>query len=150
MDFSNFNEIIQFAIDKEKAAARGYASMREKAKNKGLKDLLTELENEENNHKKLLEDITKNAIGEHEIKPVQDLKISDYLVEEPLSDEISFQDLLIYAAKMEQKSVALYTTLRDLVDKPQFIKLFEFLIEQEKHHKLKLETEYDKYIYQED
>ena len=81
-----------------------------------------------------------------EIKEVEDLKISDYLVEEPPSPDMNFQDLLILAAKKEQKAVDLYSDLERKVSKKELKKLFEFLIQQEKSHKLKLEEEYEKHV----
>ena len=73
--------------------------MAEKAKSPGIKELLFELQEEEKNHKKLLQKITEEKIESLKIKDVTDLKISDYLVEEPPSPDMSFQDLLILAAK---------------------------------------------------
>ena len=150
MDFSSFDKIIEFAIAREEDAIQAYGEMSGRAKVPGLKNLLLELQSEEKNHKKLLEGINKNELMNLEIKDVLDLKISDYLVEEPLSENVTFQDLLIFAAKKEQKAVELYTVMRDRLDQPEFIKLFDYLIEQEKNHKLKLETEYDDSVYQED
>jgi rubrerythrin len=150
MDFSSFEKIVEFAIDREEDAIQAYGAMSGKAKVPGLKNLLLELQSEEQNHKKLLEDLNKKELQDLQIKDVLDLKISDYLVEEPLSDNVTFQDLLIFAAKKEQKAVELYTVMRDRLDRPEFIKLFDYLIEQEKNHKLKLETEYDDSVYQED
>ncbi len=148
MNFSDFDEIVKFAIQREDEAAEGYGSLKDKAKSQALKKLLGDLQNEERKHKELLEDIDKSKLGNYEIKAVPDLKISDYLVEEPMKDDINFQDLLIFAAKKEQKAVELYSVMRDSVGEPELKKLFEYLIEQEKQHKLKLETEYEKNVYQ--
>jgi rubrerythrin len=150
MKFKNFQEILSFAIQQEEAAIKGYGDLMEKTRLPGLKDLLKELQEEERHHKQLLQHTESKEIEEHEIHQVADLKISDYLVEESLEPDSSFQDLLIYAAKKEKAAVDLYSSLLKKVKRPEFKKLFEFLIEQEKTHKLKLETEYDKHILQED
>ena len=84
------------------------------------------------------------------IKPVMDLKISDYLVEESLDTEMNFQDLLIFAAKKEQKAAELYAQLAARSDTPEMKKMFEFMVQQEKSHKLKLEKEYDDHVLEED
>ena len=55
------------------------------------------------NHKKLLEDITTEQISSFKTEEVIDLKISDYLTEEPPSEDMTFQDLLILAAKKEKE-----------------------------------------------
>lgn len=150
MTHSNFEEIIQFAIKREEEAARGYGEMMSLAKTPGLKKLLTELQDEEHNHKTLLQNLTEEKIGSLKMADVADLKISDYLIEEPLSEDMTFQDLLIFAAKKEQKAVEMYSDLAGKSTDEEQKKLFEFLVSQEKSHKLKLETEYDKHVLEED
>ena len=150
MNFSNYQDIVEFAIKKEEEAIKAYGDMIEKAHLPGMKDLLEELRDDEVQHKELLEGSSKKEIHDHEIHDVQDLKISDYLVDEDLNPDISFQDLLIYAAKEEQKAIELYSDFHQKVKNPELKQLVEFLIEQEKLHKLKLETEYEKHVLQED
>jgi len=150
MDFASYKEVLKFAIEKEEEAIKAYGDMIEKAHIPGMKELLEDLRKEEINHKKLLEDSSHKEIHDHEIHDVEDMKISDYLVDENLNPDISFQDLLIYAAKKEQKAVSLYTHLHQKVKNPEMKQLLEFLIEQEKIHKLRLETEYEKHVLQDD
>jgi len=146
MKLSNFGDVINFAIKREEEAIQGYGNLIDLAKNPGVKKLLQELQEEERNHKKLLQNITKEKIESLAIADVIDLKISDYLIEEPPSEDMNFQDLLILAAKKEQKAVELYSNLVNKSKEGDLKKLFEFLIEQEKSHKLKLETEYDSHV----
>ena len=150
MGLDAFNEIIEFAIRNEEIAIHSYGSLTEIARTPGLKKLLLEFQEEEKNHKKLLQEITKEKIESLEIKEVIDLKISDYLVEEPAGSDMSFQDLLILAAKKEQKAVELYSDMERKVKNKELKRLFEFLIQQEKSHKLKLEEEYEKHVLEED
>lgn len=150
MKLSNFEDAINFAIKREEEAIRGYGNLIDLAKNPGVKKLLQELQEEERNHKKLLQNITKEKIESLSITDVIDLKISDYLVEEPPSEDMNFQDLLILAAKKEQQAVELYSNLANKSKEGDLKKLFEFLVEQEKSHKLKLETEYDSHVLEED
>jgi rubrerythrin len=63
---------------------------------------------------------------------------------------MTFQDLLILAAKREQEAVLLYSGMAESVDDPELKKLFGFLIQQEKSHKLKLEKEYDEHVLEQD
>jgi rubrerythrin len=141
-----FEDFIKFAIKREEEAIKTYGDIASIAKTPGLKKLLLELQEEEKNHRKLLQNITEEKIELLEIKEVTDLKISDYLVEETPSADMNFQDLLILAAKKEQKAVDLYSDLERKVTKKELKKLFEFLIQQEKAHKLKLEEEYEKHV----
>lgn len=150
MKLSNFGDAINFAITREEEAIQGYGNLIDLAKNPGVTKLLQELQEEERNHKKLLQNITKEKIESLAVTDVIDLKISDYLVEEPPSEDMNFQDLLIHAAKKEQKAVELYSNLANKFKEGDLKKLFEFLIEQEKSHKLKLETEYDSHVLEDD
>jgi len=141
-----FGDIIEFAIKREEEAVKAYGDMADIAKTPGLKKLLLDLQEEEKNHKKLLQEVTKEKIESLEIEDVTDLKISDYLIEESPGADVNFQDVLILAAKKEQKAVELYSNLERKVKKKELKKLFEFLIQQEKSHKLRLEEEYEKHI----
>ena len=133
MGTKTFEQIIEFAIQREEEAIKAYGDMVEMA----------EIQNEERNHKKLLQDLTEEKVGSLKVKDVIDLKISDYLVEEPPSADMNFQDLLILAAKKEQKAAELYSSLAEKAEHEELKKLFEFLVMQEKSHKLKLEKEYE-------
>ncbi len=146
MNFSNFQDVIDFAIKREEEAIESYAGMIEKTRMPGLKELLAELRDEEKKHKKMLQNISSEKIADLKIKNVTDLKISDYLVEEPTSPDMNFQDLLIFAAKKEKKAADLYSQLSDRSDDPELKKLFDFLVQQEKSHKLKLEKEDDEHV----
>ncbi len=146
MDNTNFEDIIQFAIQREEAACKAYGEMSKAADTPGLKELLLELQSEEKKHKELLQDISSESIENLEIHSVIDLKISDFLTEEPTSPDMNFQDLLIFAAKKEQQAVELYSRMKAAVNSDELKKMFDFLVRQEKEHKLKLETEYEKHV----
>lgn len=150
MELKDYNDVIKFAISKEEAAIKAYSDMSDIAKTPGLKELLLDLKEEEKHHKKLLQEITSDQINSFKKEEVIDLKISDYLTEEPPSEDMNFQDLLIFAAKKEQDAVALYTMLGEKSENPDLKQLFDFLITQEKTHKLKLEKEYEKHVLEDD
>lgn len=150
MEKQTFEGIVKFAIEREEDAIKAYGSMIEIAETPGLKELLAELQNEERNHKKLLQELTEEKVESLNVEDVIDLQISDYLVEEPPSAEMNFQDLLILAAKKEQKAVDLYSSLAEKAKEEEIKKLFEFLVMQEKSHKLKLEKEYETRVLEDD
>jgi rubrerythrin len=150
MKFSGFDDIIQFAIQREEEAAIAYGDMMKKARGEAARKLLLDLQEDEKNHKRVLQGLTKVKVESSAFKDVKDLKISDYLVEEPLGADMNFQDLLIFAAKKEKRAAELY---KDLAKKTKFKEqeaLFEFLAKQEKSHKLRLELEYEKHVLWED
>jgi rubrerythrin len=144
------SDVLRFAIQQEEEAAQAYGAWSEKASRPSLRELYLELRAEEINHRRLLEEIMEGKSLALSGSEVQDLKISDYLVEEPLDAESGFQDILIFAAKKEAKAVELYAQLLNKSTSAEHKRLFEFLIQQEKKHKFKLEQEYEEQILQED
>lgn len=150
MKFSSFAEVIRFAVKKEEEAARNYGKLLKMAKEQSSRRLLEDLRQDEKNHKKILLGLTKIKVDASASKDVKDLKISDYLVAEPLTPEMNFQDLLVFAAKKEKKAVDLYASLAKKAKTQEQKKLFEFLVKQEKSHKLRLELEYERQVLWED
>lgn len=150
MKFGNLKDVIAFAIRREEEAARTYRRLRKIAKEEAARRLLADLEGEEKRHKKILQGLSKARIKAAAFKTVKDLKISDYLIEEPLAPDMNFQDLLIFAAKKEKKAADLYSDLAKRAASDDHRVLFEFLAKQEKVHKLRLELEYEKHVLWED
>jgi rubrerythrin len=150
MGFSTFNDVIVFAIRREEEAAKAYGEMMAMAKEESARKLLLDLQEEEKNHKRVLQGLTEARTTAASGKDVRDLKISDYLVDEPLEPAMNFQDLLIFAAKKEKKAVELYKGLAKEAGTKELKRLFEYLEKQEKAHKLRLELEYEKRVLWED
>ena len=150
MTFASTAEILRFAIEREEEAALSYGDLARDAVDPVVKALLLELQTEERNHKRLLENITDGKAVTVADQEVPDLKLSEDVVEEPLGPDSGFQDLLIFAARKEAQAVELYSGLRDAASDPEFRRLLAFLIQQEKSHKLRLEQEYERQILQED
>lgn len=150
MKKSDFQEIIRFAMDREDESIQTYERMNQIAKTPGLKKLIDELKKEEENHKRLLKNLSQKRVEFYNIKDITDLKITDYLIQEKPGPDMDFQGLLTFAAQKEQKSVDLYSELEKRAENEEIKKLFGYLVQQEKSHKLKLEKEYDKQVLEED
>jgi rubrerythrin len=144
--FRSTDDILRFAIAGEQEAAQGYVDLAAQARSESARAFLLELWGEELQHARLLEGLDSTALPAAGTSGVKDLLISDYVVDEPLGDDPSFQDLLIFAARKEAKAAALYAALAAQAASDEQKKLFEFLVGQEKTHKLRLEQEYEKYI----
>jgi len=147
--FQSVADIIAFAIEREKEAADGYGRMAGLAQTPGLREFLLFLQGEEETHRRLLEGLTEDEIGKLAPAYVPDLRIIDYLVEERITDDMSLQELLIFAAQKEKKAIELYDTLARMAEASGHHRVFEFLSGQERVHKLKIEAEYEKYVLQE-
>jgi len=144
--FGSVADIIAFAIEREKEAAAGYGRMADLAVTPGLREFLLSLRKEEEAHRELLEGLTDAQMKDLSTGFTPDLRIVDYTVEEPLSGDMSLQDLLVFAARKEKKAVDLYMKLAAMAAGDDQRGVFEFLAGQERAHKLKIEAEYEKIV----
>jgi rubrerythrin len=145
MNFKSIDEILDYAIDKEKEAVTFYNDLSKKESISALAKTFKELAQEEAKHVKLLTNISKNqsAISSYELKKVTDLKVSDYLVEMEYTEGMLMQDILVLAMKREEMAVKLYTNLAMGAVDQESAKLFKLLAQEEAKHKLTFERLYD-------
>lgn len=143
MNENKFEEVIQFAIKKEIGSVNFYSRASEMAKYPGTKELFLELAEEENGHRKLLEDLTMGKVAEARIESIPDLKISDYMVDVEFRPDISYADIIRMSMKSEEASLKMYNDLKKGIQDEQLKKLFSFLAQEEAKHKLKFEKIYD-------
>ncbi len=127
MDLKQYEEIIKFAIEKEIGAFNFYTRASQVAKYSGARELFIDFSKEEEKHRKLLEDITIEKVDQLKIETVPDLKISDYMVDVEFRSDLSYADILRVAMKMEERSLKLYTDLKQTAKEKEMNKLFDFL-----------------------
>lgn len=139
-------EILDFAIEREQAAADFYVDLAERASSAWMKDMLLSFSKEEMRHKGKLKSVKKGEKLLSSEQQVQDLKISDYLVEVEPQDDISLQDAMIVAMKREKAAYRLYSDLAGKVDDPEIKDLFMGLAQEEAKHKLYFEVQYDEQV----
>ena len=140
------DEILDYAIDQEQEAADFYEDVAQRAETAGMKKMLLDFSEEEKRHKKILQTV---KAGEHELTPEQeilDLKISDYLVEVEVSENISYQDALIIAMKKERAAFELYTDMAAKIPESYLKEVLTGLAKEEAKHKLFFEAEYDEHV----
>lgn len=142
MDTKDFNEIIDFAIDKEKEAVKFYTDLQAMSQFKSRQDMLGELADMERGHVTALENIKSGKIIMREAPKVQNLKISDYLVAATPSPNMSYQDTIINAMKREEMSTHLYKDLAKL-SAGEARDIFLRLAAEEAKHKLYFEKIYN-------
>ncbi len=152
MNFGSVDEILEFAINREKEAVAFYESLAKEATRKALQDTFENFAKEEEKHVALLSDISgnKEKIDAYEFRTVTDLKISDYLVEKEYEEGMPMPEILKLAMKREEKAVKLYQTMADQTDHADAKKVFEILVQEEAQHKLALESMYDDYLADQD
>lgn len=141
-----FNEIIDFAVAREKEAVKFYQELQERVKFAAQIEMLKELEDMEKGHISVLESIRKKGAGRLQSKVVTDLKISDYIVRVEPSPQMSYQDILIVAMKREEASQRLYREMASRFMGTEAEPLFERLAAEEAQHKLRFEKLYDEEV----
>ena len=145
-----YDEVIEFAIATEQEAVDLYSNLAKRTKVPGAKIMFKELRDMEKGHKTKLERFDLAYFKSKKLAPVEDLKISDYLVDVALNPDSSYQDILLFASKRERAAFDLYSDLANVYSTVAPIKkIFEVLAMEEATHKLKLEREYDDVVYQE-
>ncbi len=143
MTKENYNEIIDFAINKEKEAVAFYQDLQTRAKFAAQKEMFNEFENMERGHITILENIRNKGFSNLEQKEVKDLKISDYIVEIEPSDNMNYQDIIIMAMKKEAAAKNLYNNLASNFAGTDAELMFKRLAVEEAMHKLQFEKLYD-------
>ncbi len=148
MKFTSFEEIINYAADKEKEAAQFYKTTGETEKNPAIKKIFDEFALEEEKHFSMLKyTLDHNEVIEnYTFKPIQDLKISDYMTEITYEPGMSYPDLLSIAMKREEEALKFYTELAEETQEEKFKNVFKALASEEAKHKNILETQYDDYL----
>ncbi len=145
MNFASVDEILTFAIDREKEAVSFYTDLSKKESTQSMKQTFTELAQEEAKHVKLLTGFSKNkaSIDSYEVKVISDLKISDYLTDIEYKEGMIMEDVLTLAMKREEMAVKLYNDMAEKTQDQEAVKLFRLLVQEESEHKLKFEQMYD-------
>ncbi|MFO7811176.1 MAG: ferritin family protein [Candidatus Delongbacteria bacterium] len=149
MKKDDFNAIIDFAVDREKEAVEFYKDLQTKARFEEMKDMLKDLETMERGHITYLEKVREQGLEKVEIDNVQDLAISDYMVEVEPNPEMDYQDILIVAMKREQKSKELYEDLAKRFAGSEIQKVLLKIAADETEHKLRFEKLYDEFVLKE-
>jgi rubrerythrin len=147
MGMTSFNDIIDFAISREKEAVKFYVDLQNLAKFAAQKNVLKEFELMEHGHVNLLNGVKKRNSAEG-LKPAvaADLKLNEYLVESLPVPEMTYQDILIVAIKREERSAALYTKLNETARDSELKAVFEKLLGEELKHKNHFESLYEQDI----
>ncbi|MBN2243291.1 MAG: ferritin family protein [Acidobacteria bacterium] len=146
MNFDSFEDILVYAIEREKESVAFYKDIAQKAAFSGARETLEGFAREEKKHQVMLEDFDKKKITDYDFKWIPNLKRSDYLVDMEYEESMAYPELLRLAMKREEKSLKLYSDLRENADGKEIQDLFQFLAQEEAGHKLKLETIYDDFM----
>ena len=142
-----FDEVIDFAIEREKEAVQFYKELQRITVFSVQKSVLREFEMMEHGHVTLLQNVKKrkSIAGLNPAAP-PDTRLNEYLVPTIPVPEMTYQDILITAIKREQKSVELYSRLLEESTDPELKKIFKLLNTEEQKHRHHFEKLYEEDI----
>jgi rubrerythrin len=150
MEFNNLTAIIDFAITQEKEAADFYRAIGEKEAPGSKKHLFLQFADEEDKHRRLLENLksgdTGSAVDGYRFTWITDIKRSNYVADLVYTPGMPYRDILMLAAKREEKALALYNLLLVKSEDDAARKVFKMLCQEEAKHKLALEGTLDSYM----
>jgi rubrerythrin len=146
MEFKKFEDIVDFAIEKEKEAVFFYEEAAEAQSAADAKRMFVEFADEERRHVNMLQNISEADVSEYDFEWIPDIKRSNFLVDIPYEKDMAYKDMLHLAIKREEKALALYNDLLKNAEKPEFKQVFKMLCQEEASHKLKLESLFDDYM----
>lgn len=139
------------AIEMEKQSYSLYVGAQEIATYPESKQMLKELAEDEKRHRERLEK-AKNS-GEISqlgaLQKVTDLGILNHVSESSLSQESTYQDILIFAGKREKETHDYYSEMASRLHNTATGGLFERLAQEELGHKAKIEREYERIVLKE-
>ena len=144
--FHSIDDILNFAIENEQEAIDLYTRLAGTAKRSAIRQVFEEFTQEERKHKTMLEGFKSERRSFKVAGEVLDLKISDYIVEDSISNDAGYQTILVFAMKKEKAAFRLYTDLAGQTDDAQAQSLLLRLAQEEAKHKLYFEIEYDECI----
>lgn len=143
----SFNEVMDFAIAREKDAVLFYQDLQNRSRFAAQKSVLKEFELMEVGHVRLLEGIKeRQSTAKLSQKVPADLQLSSYLHDVKASDDMSYQQILVAAMKKEERAAALYSLMRDQAEDDEIRKVFEQLTVEEENHRHHFESLYDRDI----
>jgi rubrerythrin len=140
------------AILMEEQSNALYSSAIKKALSPGSKTLLGNLANDELQHKSKLERIKQTGSIEQlgfKAKAVIDLQILDQVEDVRLSEDVTYQEILVFAGKREKESHDYYAEFSTRLEGTPAGDIFRRLAEEEMDHKNKIEKEYESVVMKE-
>ncbi|HEY3277828.1 MAG TPA: ferritin family protein [Syntrophorhabdaceae bacterium] len=142
MNQDEYKKIISFAIDQETEAFTFYHSIAERAGDKNVKSLFSDLAADEKGHRVILEAFLDRTPDTLHFSEVKDYRVVDSLPTPPLSPDLKPLDGLVIAIKKELEAMQMYTQLAKASTEATQKDLFLELATMERGHKNRLEDIY--------
>ena len=141
-------DALKIAIKAEIDAYNLYSNLSGKVKNLAAKQMLTELAQQEEGHRKALERVvaTKDTYVLGRGLPQEDRGIHNFLQSSNLDENASVQEVMVFAMNEEQKAFDFYMSMKQQFTGTELEELFDKLAAEERGHKVKLEDEYEQHF----
>ena len=147
MQFNSVDDLLNFAIGEEEAAAAFYTELAGRMEKPWTKKVFEDFAREEMGHKAKLLGIREGRRLEPAKDKVLDLKIAEYVVDIQPRPGMEFTDALILAMKKEKAAFRLYSDLAEAAGESDIRDTLTALAQEEAKHKLRFELEYDKHVH---
>lgn len=147
--FKNIDEVLIFAMKSEQEAVDFYNQLASQMQNQEMKETFLQFAKEEVEHKARLQKIKDERLFDLADEQVQDLSISDYVVNVKPSPDMKYDEALVLAMKREKAAFKLYTNLAKRTENAEIKAVFNNLAIEESKHKLRFELEYDEFVMRE-
>ena len=142
MEFSNIDEVLGYAIAREREAAALYTELADRVSRPELRQLLLDFASQERRHRERLEMVRGGELSGFTSEIVQTLKIADHLGTPEPTAHMTYREALLFAVKSEGASYAVSSKLAEMTDDDRLNDVFCSLAREEAVHKLKFEQEY--------
>lgn len=149
MSFVTLAEVIKYAVQREETAYQLYKDAAAKAKTIPAKKLFEQMATEEATHKEVFSKIDLAKAEQHKANKAVDMKIGQYLVDVPLKEDMTYQEILTFAIKAEENAYQLYMAAAEMTEDPDLQKVLRVFADVEKGHKIKVEDIYEEHVLQE-
>ncbi len=147
--FKTIDEVLDFAMKSEQEAVDFYNQLANQMQNLEMKETFLQFAKEEVEHKARLQKIKDERLFDLTDDKVQDLSISDYVVNVKPGPDMKYDEALVLAMKKEKAAFKLYTNLAKRTENAEIKAVFNNLAIEESKHKLRFELEYDEFVMRE-
>jgi rubrerythrin len=144
----SIEEIIDFAIQRERDAQAMYLSYAGRTDRRGFSDLLLQMAEMEKSHELKLVALKQGQNTADLFAPPkgEDLGLSEILVEVPFSADMDYGDFLVLVIQKEREAEQLYRKLKGMANNPDVRSLFALLADEERKHRNWAQERYDEDI----
>lgn len=146
MELNSMDDILEFALEREDASYRLYLNAAKKSANPSARKIFEELAEQEAGHKRIILNLGKEKIARYTFVKVPDLGISEYLVDVSYHDSMSYQEILVFAMKNEEKAYRFYLEAESMTDDAELKQILLMLANEELKHKFRLESLYEEKV----